>query len=203
MAGTRAGRRNTRTAAGAGVTCRRGRGRQVAAGAVVVVLAAGGVAAWRAGVFGPGGSPVAAAGGAPPPATAAVTRRDLSASTPVTATLGVCGLLHGDREGRRDGGGGRRCTRSITAARWCCCTAASRTGGRCRQGPPARTCPSSTTTWSASVMRTARISARWAGTTTPGRPGTGCIRWKSTWGLQPAGVAGAGLGGVRTGRAAG
>src|SRR6266702_2657416 len=82
---------DTRTAAGAGVTRRRGRGRQVAAGAVVVVLAAGGVTAWRAGVFGPGGSPGAAAGGAPPAATATVTRRDLSASMPVTATLGYAG----------------------------------------------------------------------------------------------------------------
>jgi hypothetical protein len=82
---------DTRTAAGAGVSRRRGRGRRVAAGAVVVVLAAGGVAAWRAGVFGPDGSPVAAAGGPPPPATQAVTRQDLSATTPVTATLGYAG----------------------------------------------------------------------------------------------------------------
>ena len=82
---------DTRPAAGAGVTRRRSRGRQVAAGAVVVVLAAGGVAAWRAGVFGPGRSPVAAGRGAPPPATQAVTRQDLSATTPVTATLGYAG----------------------------------------------------------------------------------------------------------------
>jgi hypothetical protein len=82
---------DTLAAAGAGVTRRRGRGRQVAAGAVVVALAAGAVAAWRAGVFGPGGSPGAAAGGAHPPATATVTRRDLSATTPVTATLGYAG----------------------------------------------------------------------------------------------------------------
>jgi len=82
---------DTRTAAGAGVTPRRGRGRRVAAGAVVVVLAAAGVAAWRAGVFGPDGSPGAAAGGAPPPTTQAVTLRDLSATTPVTATLGYAG----------------------------------------------------------------------------------------------------------------
>jgi hypothetical protein len=80
-----------RTAAGAGVARRRGRGRRAAAVAVVVVLAAGGVAAWRTGVFGPDGSPVAAGGGAPPPATQAVTRQDLSASTPVTATLGYAG----------------------------------------------------------------------------------------------------------------
>jgi hypothetical protein len=80
---------DTRTAAGAGVARRRGR--RAAVGAVVVVLVAGGVAAWRTGVFGPDSSPVAAGGGAPPPATQAVTRQGLSASTPVTATLGYAG----------------------------------------------------------------------------------------------------------------
>src|SRR6202043_286981 len=68
----------------------RGRGRWVALG-VVVVVAAGAVAAWRAGVF----SPAAPSGtwqrGAAAPATAAVTRQDLSATTPVTATLGYAG----------------------------------------------------------------------------------------------------------------
>jgi len=78
-------------AAGAGRAHRRGPGRRVAAGVVVVVLAAGGVAAWRAGVFGPAGSPGSGVRGARPPATAAVTRRDLSAVTPVTATLGYAG----------------------------------------------------------------------------------------------------------------
>ncbi|HEY6275677.1 MAG TPA: hypothetical protein VIX86_05040 [Streptosporangiaceae bacterium] len=67
---------------------RRGRGRPVAAGlAVVVVLGAGAAGAWRAGVFrshGPSGGSV----GAPAPATKTVVRRDLSATTPVTATLG-------------------------------------------------------------------------------------------------------------------
>ncbi len=81
---------DTLAAAGAGAARRRGRGRWAAAGAVVV-LAAGGVAAWRAGAFGRGGPPGAAAGGAPPPATATVARRDLSATTPVTATLGYAG----------------------------------------------------------------------------------------------------------------
>jgi hypothetical protein len=61
----------------------------VAAG-VAVVLAAGAAAAWRAGVFSPavasGGQP-----GGPAPATAAVVRGDLSASTPVAATLGYAG----------------------------------------------------------------------------------------------------------------
>ena len=64
----------------------RGRGRWVALGAVVVV-AAGTVAAWRAGAF----SPAATSGTgqqAAPPATKPVTRQDLSAVTPVTATLG-------------------------------------------------------------------------------------------------------------------
>jgi hypothetical protein len=61
----------------------------VAAG-VAVVLAAGAAAAWRAGVF----SAAAASGGqpgGPAPATAAVVRGDLSASTPVAATLGYAG----------------------------------------------------------------------------------------------------------------
>ena len=61
----------------------------VAAG-VAVVLAAGAAAAWRAGVF----SPAAVSGGQPggsAPATAAVVRGDLSASTPVAATLGYAG----------------------------------------------------------------------------------------------------------------
>jgi multidrug efflux pump subunit AcrA (membrane-fusion protein) len=66
-----------------------GRGR-VALG-LVVVLAAGTVWAWRAGVFSPASSHGAGQQGAPPPATAAVTRQDLSAVTPVTATLGYAG----------------------------------------------------------------------------------------------------------------
>jgi hypothetical protein len=68
----------------------RGRVRWVALG-IVVVVAAGAVTAWRAGAFstaaslGPGGR------GAPAPATRAVTREDLSAVTPVNATLGYAG----------------------------------------------------------------------------------------------------------------
>jgi hypothetical protein len=53
----------------------------------VIAVAAGAVLAWRAGAF----SPAASSGtgrGAPAPTTAAVTRQDLSATTPVTATLG-------------------------------------------------------------------------------------------------------------------
>jgi hypothetical protein len=67
----------------------RGRGRWVAL-AVVVVVAAGTVAAWRAGVF----SPAATSGTgqqAAPPATEPVIRQDLLAVTPVTATLGYAG----------------------------------------------------------------------------------------------------------------
>jgi hypothetical protein len=62
------------------------RGRWVALGIVVVV--AGALLAWRAGVFAPAASSGSAQQGAPAPATAAVTRQDLSATTPVTATLG-------------------------------------------------------------------------------------------------------------------
>jgi len=63
------------------------RGGWVAAG-LVVVLAAGVVSAWRTGVFSPAASSGSGQLGAPAPATAAVTRQDLSAVTPVTATLG-------------------------------------------------------------------------------------------------------------------
>ena len=65
---------------------RRRQGGWVAAG-IVMVVAAGAVSAWRAGVFSPAASG-AGQQGAPALATAAVTRQDLSATTPVTATLG-------------------------------------------------------------------------------------------------------------------
>ncbi len=65
----------------------RGRGRWVALG-IVVVVAAGAVSAWRAGVFSPAASPGSGGQGAAVPATAAVTRQDIAATTPVTATLG-------------------------------------------------------------------------------------------------------------------
>jgi len=65
--------------------------RRVAAGvAVMVVLGAGAAGAWGAGVLrsrGPSGGSV----GAPAPATKTVVRRDLSATTPVNATLGYAG----------------------------------------------------------------------------------------------------------------
>jgi hypothetical protein len=57
----------------------------------VVVAAAAVVLAWRAGVFSPAASSGSGAPGAPAPATAVVTRQDLSAVTPVTATLGYAG----------------------------------------------------------------------------------------------------------------
>jgi hypothetical protein len=75
------------TVAGAGES--RGRGRWVAVG-VMVVLAAGAVAGWRAGVFSAAASP-GAGPGTPPPATAVVTRQDLTATTPESATLGYAG----------------------------------------------------------------------------------------------------------------
>jgi HlyD family secretion protein len=68
----------------------RGRGRWVALGAVVVV-AAGAVAGWQAGVFSPAASPGAGRQGAPAPATAVVARENIAATTPVNATLGYAG----------------------------------------------------------------------------------------------------------------
>jgi hypothetical protein len=68
----------------------RGRGRWVALG-VVVVLVAGAVAGWQAGVFSPAASPGAGEQGAPAPATAAVARENITATTPVNATLGYAG----------------------------------------------------------------------------------------------------------------
>jgi hypothetical protein len=57
---------------------------------IVAVVAAGAVSAWWLGIV----SPAASAGAgpaAPAPATAAVTRQDIAATTPVTATLGYAG----------------------------------------------------------------------------------------------------------------
>jgi hypothetical protein len=73
-------------------TVSRGPHRWVALG-IVVVVAAGALWVWRAGVFSPAASSGAGAGpqGSPPPATAAVTRQDIAATTPVTATLGYAG----------------------------------------------------------------------------------------------------------------
>jgi hypothetical protein len=74
----------------------RGRSRWVALG-IVVVVAAGAVWGWRAGELASSASPRSGSGSesggqvTPPPATATVTRQDLSAVTPVTATLGYAG----------------------------------------------------------------------------------------------------------------
>jgi hypothetical protein len=73
----------------AGVARRRRRDGWAAAG-LVVLLAAGAVSAWRAGAFSPAASS-GAGQGAPPPATQPVVREDLSATTPVAATLGYAG----------------------------------------------------------------------------------------------------------------
>jgi hypothetical protein len=64
--------------------------RRWAALGIVAVVAAGAVWAWRAGVFSSAASSGAGPQG-PPPATAAVTRQDIAATTPVTATLGYAG----------------------------------------------------------------------------------------------------------------
>src|ERR1700729_4245039 len=86
----REARRQADALTAAGAPGPRGRGRWVALG-IVVMVAAGAVSAWRAGVF----SAVASSGtwqqGAPPPATARVTRQRISATTPVNATLGHAG----------------------------------------------------------------------------------------------------------------
>jgi hypothetical protein len=70
----------------------RQRRRRVAGGvaAGLVVLAAGVMAGWRAGVFSAARSPGAGGLGAAPP-TGAVVRQDLSAAAPVAATLGYAG----------------------------------------------------------------------------------------------------------------
>jgi hypothetical protein len=69
----------------------RRRGGWVAAGLVVVLAAGGAAVAWRAGVFSPAGSSGSGQQGLPAPATQAVVREDLSATTPVNATLGYAG----------------------------------------------------------------------------------------------------------------
>ena len=69
---------------------RRRRGRWVALG-IVVVVAAVAVSAWRAGVFYPAATSGCGQPGAPAPATQAVTRQDLAATRPETATLGYAG----------------------------------------------------------------------------------------------------------------
>jgi hypothetical protein len=68
-----------------------GHSRRIALGIVVVLAAGGAAAAWGTGVFSPAATPGAGERGAPAPATAAVTRQDIAAVTPVSATLGYAG----------------------------------------------------------------------------------------------------------------
>ncbi len=72
---------------------RSGPRRRAAAGAAVLVaLGAGaGAAAWGAGVFTAAGPPGSERTGLPAPATQVVVRRDITATTPVAATLGYAG----------------------------------------------------------------------------------------------------------------
>jgi hypothetical protein len=58
---------------------------------IAVVIAAGAIWGWRAGAFSATASPGAGEHGPATPATAAVTRRDLAATTPVAGTLGYAG----------------------------------------------------------------------------------------------------------------
>ena len=88
--GREAGQQTEVPPAGASPGRPRRRGRWVAVG-VVAVVAAGAAAAWRAGVLSPAAPAGAGQQGAPPPATQPVVREDLSATTPVTATLGYAG----------------------------------------------------------------------------------------------------------------
>jgi multidrug efflux pump subunit AcrA (membrane-fusion protein) len=88
--GREAGQQVAPPAAGEARGSRR-RGGWVAAGLVVVLAAGGAAAAWRAGVFSPAGSSGSGQPGRPAPATQAVVREDLSATTPVSATLGYAG----------------------------------------------------------------------------------------------------------------
>jgi hypothetical protein len=67
------------------------RWRRASWAALGMAVAAGALVGWRAGVFSPTASPRAGEQGAAAPATAAVTRQDLSATTPVAATLGYAG----------------------------------------------------------------------------------------------------------------
>ena len=71
-------------------TSARGWGRWVVLG-IVVLVAAGALSAWRAGVFDPAVSSGTGSPGAAAPATQPVVREDLSATTPVAATLGYAG----------------------------------------------------------------------------------------------------------------
>ena len=68
-----------------------GRHRWVALGVMAVVAAGAAAAGWQAGVFSPAALPGAGQQGAPAAATAAVARENITATTPVNATLGYAG----------------------------------------------------------------------------------------------------------------
>ena len=142
-------------------------------------------------------------------------RQDLSATTPVNATLGYAGSYTGDRAGRRDAdlaavgragdpARGRRCTGPITAPRWCCCTAACRTGGPWTRGSPAQ---------DVTQLNHDLVDLGYADRADISALGWDYFSWETAvrgaaagvgaGGLQPAGVAAAGVGGVRAGGAAG
>jgi hypothetical protein len=90
MSGTISRGQNAEILRAAGARGPRGGGRWVALG-MVVVLAAGAVWGWRAGVFSPAASSRTGQQGAPAPATQMVMRENISATTPVNATLGYAG----------------------------------------------------------------------------------------------------------------
>ena len=160
----------------------------------IVVAVAGVVLAWRAGVFSPAASSGSGPQGAPAPATAAVTRQDLSATTPVTATLGYAGSypVRGPGDGTltwlpspgqviRQGqvlyqtGNGSPVVLlygSVPA------------GGPWTRGSPARTCPSSTTTWwTSATPDSADIAAL----------GWDYYSWETAYGVQQLEAAPGGL----------
>jgi hypothetical protein len=86
-----AGQADAQPAAEARAARRRGRGRRVTVWlAVVLVLAGGGVGAWRAGVF-PSHAPPGGGGSPSATATQTVRRQNLSSTTPVNGTLGYAG----------------------------------------------------------------------------------------------------------------
>ncbi|HEY2126382.1 MAG TPA: hypothetical protein VGH77_04270 [Streptosporangiaceae bacterium] len=88
--GREAGQQAEALPAGAARGSRR-RGGWVAAGLVLVLAAGGAAGAWQAGVLSPAGSSGSGQQVRPAPATHAVVREDLSATTPVSATLGYAG----------------------------------------------------------------------------------------------------------------
>jgi hypothetical protein len=88
--GREAGQQAEARPAGAARGSRRGGG-WVAAGLVLVLAAGGAAGTWRAGVFSPAGSSGSGQQALPAPATHAVVREDLSATTPVSATLAYAG----------------------------------------------------------------------------------------------------------------